>query len=387
MLSVMPSPHSQPEGGAVERNGLAALAEAGVSVWLDDLDRSRLDSGGLAQLVAAGVRGVTTNPAIFEKAVSSATGAYQLALAECARRGFTAEQAVTALTTEDVRRACDVLRPVWDENDGADGWVSIEVDPRLARDPRATLRAAEELAALVGRPNVLIKVPGTREGLSAITSCLAAGISVNVTLIFSVDRYREVLDAWLAGLVGAERSGHDLSTIHSVASFFVSRVDTAVDARLEAIGTPEATALMGRCGLANARGAWAEFERCLAEPRWRQLAAAGARPQRPLWASTGVKNPNYDPAMYVHGLVGRPCVNTMPETTLHASAGLSGPLADTLSGMGPQSERVWRDVAAIGISRDEILTSLEVAGITLFVEAWERLLAVVDGQLNRTRSS
>jgi transaldolase len=337
---------------------------------LDDLDRSRLDSGDLARLVAAGVRGVTTNPAIFEKAVSSASGAYETALRECAERGMSAEQAVTALTTDDVRRACDVLAPLWRSSGGEDGWVSIEVDPRLARDPDGTLAAARTLVALVDRPNVLIKVPATVECLPAISACLSAGISVNVTLIFSVDRYREVLEAWLSGLEGAILKGVDVSGIHSVASFFVSRVDSLVDGVLQSATDPQARSLLGTCALANARLAWAEYERCLGGARWAALAAAGAPPQRPLWASTGVKNPDYDPVMYVRGLVGRGCVNTMPEATLVASSTLTGPFPDTVSGREAEAEGTWRAVEDFGLSRREVLTSLEEAGITLFVDAW-----------------
>ncbi|MGI9136700.1 MAG: transaldolase, partial [Candidatus Nanopelagicales bacterium] len=279
---------------------LEELTVLGVSVWLDDLSRERLITGNLAELVRTSyVRGVTTNPAIFQKAISDKADAYAQDLARLTAEGLDVDQVIRTLPTDDVRAACDILEPVCNASDGVDGRVSIEVDPRLAHDTAGTSSQVVELWNLVERRNVLIKIPATKAGLPAITAAIGAGISVNVTLIFSVDRYREVVDAYLAGLEIALAAGRDLSTIHSVASFFVSRVDTEIDRRLDVIGTEQAAALRGKAGLANARLAWAAHEDILASRRWAELALSGALPQRPLWASTGVKDPAYDDTMYV----------------------------------------------------------------------------------------
>lgn len=365
---------------------LADLTAAGVSVWLDDLDRGRLDSGGLARLIDdRHVVGVTTNPTIFDKAISSGAAAYAPSMAELADAGATAEDAVRILTSDDVRRACDLMHDAWVGSEGVDGRVSIEVDPRLAFDTAATIVQARDLWNLVDRPNALIKIPATLPGLPAITDVLGSGISVNVTLIFSVDRYEAVIDAWLSGLELARANGHDLSTIESVASFFVSRVDTLVDARLEGIGTDEALALRGRAALANARLAWAAYERALASARWASLDADGARPQRPLWASTGVKNPAYDDTMYVVGLVGPGCVNTMPEATLDAVADHGIVTADTVTGTAVESQRVWDDLAALGIDHAQVFSELESEGVTKFIDSWNALLATVTSALASPR--
>lgn len=312
---------------------LAGLTRAGVSIWLDDLDRQRIASGDLARLIREDeVRGVTTNPTIFAKALAGAGSAYAAQVTELAQSGASVDDAVRSLTTTDVRDACDVFAPLWRESDGVDGRVSIEVDPRLARDTDGTILQARLLHGMVDRGNVLIKIPGTEEGLPAITETLGSGISVNVTLIFSIERYSEVLDAWMAGLERAHDHGHDLSTIESVASFFVSRMDSEVDKRLSAIGTPEAMSLAGKAGLASARLAWGVYEEAMASERWRALAALGAHPQRPLWASTGVKDPAFPPTMYVMGLVVSGCVNTMPAATLAACADFTGAVRDTVTG-------------------------------------------------------
>jgi transaldolase len=299
---------------------LTALTEAGVSIWLDDLSRQRLTSGSLADLAAHNhVAGVTTNPTIFAKAISG-SDAYDAQLLDLAARGVEVGEALRTLTTADVRWACDVLRPVYDTTDGVDGRVSIEVDPRLVHDTAATIAEARALWWAVDRPNLFIKIPAARQGLPAIAACLAEGISINITLIFSLARYDEVIDAFLNGLEHAQRDGLDLTRIGSVASFFVSRVDTEVDARLDKIGTVAAAALRGKAAIANARLAYRHYEQMLASARWQALQAAGARPQRPLWASTSTKDPTYPDTRYVTDLVAPGVVNTMPETTLRAVA-------------------------------------------------------------------
>jgi len=353
---------------------LAALAAAGVSVWLDDLSRHRLASGGLAELVRGqGVVGVTTNPTIFEQALRSGSD-YADQVHDLAVRGVTVDEAVRMITTYDVRWACDVLRPAFDASPGVDGRVSIEVDPRKARDTEATVAEARGLWWLVDRPNLLVKIPATVEGLPAITRALADGISVNVTLIFSLDRYRAVMEAHLAGLEQAQLAGRDLSGIGSVASFFVSRVDTEVDARLEAIGTAEALALRGKAAIANARLAYELFELTLASPRWQALAAAGARPQRPLWASTGVKNPDYEDTRYVVDLVAPGTVNTMPEKTLDAVADHGRVTADTVRPAYADARAVLDRLAAVGVDYDDVVAVLEEEGVTKFETSWQQLL-------------
>lgn len=350
-----------------------AITDAGVSIWLDDLDRARITSGNLLDLIKTkNVRGVTTNPSIFEKAIVSGSAAYADQLATL--KGRPIDEVILELTTDDVRAACDIFAPLAKESNGVDGRVSIEVDPRLAHDTQGTIDAAKLLWATVDRPNVLIKIPATKEGLPAITAALAEGISVNVTLIFSVDRYREVLEAWMAGLEAAHAAGKDISKVHSVASFFVSRVDVAVDAKLESIGTDEATALMGKAAIANAQQAWAAFRQAQASQRMSQLLAKGAHVQRPLWASTGVKDPKFDPTMYVIGLVGSPCVNTMPEATLNAVIESGEFMGDTLDGSLASANRVWNDLAKIGISQTKICDDLETEGVAKFMDSWQELL-------------
>ncbi|MFD2794851.1 transaldolase [Promicromonospora vindobonensis] len=352
------------------------LSEAGVAIWLDDLSRERLRTGNLAELISTkNVVGVTTNPTIFAAALAQGD-AYDSTLAELAGppNGGDVEAAVERITTDDVRDAADLLRPVYDATSAVDGRVSIEVDPRLARDTAATKATAVRLWETVDRPNVMIKIPATVEGLPAITSTLAKGISVNVTLIFSLARYREVMDAFLAGLEQAKAAGHDLSVIGSVASFFVSRVDAEVDKRLKAVGTEEALALRGQAAIANARLAYAAYEEVFASERWAALKAAGAQPQRPLWASTGVKDPSYRDTMYVDELVVAGVVNTMPEKTLDAFADHGIVLADTVTGSGEQAAAVIEAVEAQGISMDEVTAQLEDEGVTKFEVSWDELL-------------
>lgn len=359
---------------------LQELSGAGVSIWLDDLDRERLNSGSLLQLIEHDhVRGVTTNPAIFQKAVSTGSASYRDDILRLAGSGLSVDAILRTLTTDDVRRACDLLLPVWEDTLGVDGRVSIEVDPRLAHDAQATVIQARELAAEVDRPNLLIKIPATPQGLPAISATLAAGISVNVTLIFSVERYREVMAAYLDGMERASVNGHDVRMLQSVASFFVSRVDTEVDARIDAIGTPEARALRGRAAIANARLAWFAHLDMLAGSRWAALAAQGAHPQRPLWASTGVKDPAYDDTRYVMELVAPGCVNTMPEPTLDAVRDHGVFVGDTVSGRDDQAREVLHSLALEGIDLSEVYQLLESDGVVKFVHAWNDLRATVAG--------
>ncbi|MFC8796523.1 transaldolase [Promicromonospora sp. NPDC057138] len=352
------------------------LSEAGVAIWLDDLSRERLRTGNLAELIATkNIVGVTTNPTIFAAALAQGD-AYDGILAELAGppNGGDVEAAVERITTDDVRDAADLLRPVYDATAAVDGRVSIEVDPRLARDTGATEATAVRLWETVDRPNVMIKIPATVEGLPAITSTLAKGISVNVTLIFSIERYRAVMDAFLAGLEQAQAAGHDLSVIGSVASFFVSRVDSEVDKRLKSIGTDEALALRGQAAIANARLAFAAYEEVFSSERWAALKAAGAQPQRPLWASTGVKDPAYRDTMYVDELVVAGVVNTMPEKTLDAFADHGIVLADTVTGSGEEAAATIAAIEAQGISMDEVTAQLEDEGVTKFEVSWDELL-------------
>lgn len=357
---------------------LRDLDALGVSVWLDDLDRSRITSGNLASLIDQRlVHGVTTNPSIFEKAISTGADAYASDLQALAAQGLDVDEVIRRLTTDDVRNACDIMRPVWERTQGVDGRVSIEVDPRLAHDTEGTIAQAKELWKTVDRPNLLVKIPATKAGLPAITAVIGAGISVNVTLIFAVERYREVVEAYLAGLEIARAAGHDLSTIHSVASFFVSRVDTEVDARLDALGTEAAAAVRGQAAIANARLAWAAHLDFQTDPEWQALAQAGAHAQRPLWASTGVKDPAYDDTRYVVDLAVGGSVNTMPEPTLEALADHGVVRGDTVTGTAEASASVWRSLARLGIEEVEVCQKLETEGVAKFIEAWEQLRSTV----------
>ncbi|MBC7374172.1 MAG: transaldolase [Frankiales bacterium] len=359
-------------------NALADLSAAGVAVWLDDLSRERLRTGNLAELVRdSSVVGVTTNPSIFQKALSDGA-AYDGQVRDLALRGTDVGEAVRALTTYDVRWACDVLRPVFDSSDRIDGRVSIEVDPRIAHDTARTVAEAKALWWLVDRPNLYIKIPATLAGLPAITAVLAEGISVNVTLIFSLERYDAVMDAFLAGMEQARVNGHDLAAMGSVASFFVSRVDSEIDGRL-----PADSPLRGKAAIANARLAYQHYEKVFASERWSALASAGAKPQRPLWASTGVKDKAYDDTQYVVELVAPGTVNTMPEATLDAVRDHGIVRGDTVTGAYAAAQQVLTDLAAAGISYDEVVAQLETEGVSKFEDAWNDLIASVTDQLGK----
>jgi transaldolase len=352
---------------------LAALSAAGVSIWLDDLSRDRLTSGSLADLVAHDhVTGVTTNPTIFAKAISSGD-TYDAQISDLNARGVSAGEALRALTTFDVRWACDVLRPIYDATNGVDGRVSIEVDPRLAHDTRATIAEARALWWAVDRPNMFVKIPAARQGLAAIAACLAEAISINVTLIFSLSRYDAVMQAFLDGMERARDAGHDLAAIGSVASFFVSRVDTAVDARLDKIGTQQAAELRGAAAIANARLAYQHYERVFASPRWMALAEAGARPQRPLWASTSTKDPAYPDTRYLVDLVAPGVVNTMPEATLRAVADHGHVPTDSIRGHYDDARQLLDGLRALGIDYDNVVQQLEDDGVATFDAAWAQL--------------
>ncbi|MCF0087567.1 MULTISPECIES: transaldolase [unclassified Streptomyces] len=376
-------------------DALKRLSEEGVAIWLDDLSRKRITSGNLAELIdQQHVVGVTTNPSIFQKAISHGDG-YDQQLSDLAFRKVTVEEAIRMITTADVRDAADILRPVFDATDGQDGRVSIEVDPRLAHNTKATVAEAKQLAWLVDRPNTLIKIPATRAGIPAITETLGLGISVNVTLIFSLERYREVMDAYLAGLEKAKERGLDLSQIRSVASFFVSRVDTEIDKRIDAQGTAEAKALRGKAGLANARLAYQAYEEVFGSAdnstppsdRWAALEKAGARKQRPLWASTGVKDKAYKSTLYVDELVAPNTVNTMPEATLLATEESGEIRGDAVSGTYEQARADIDALAKIGISYDEVVELLEKEGVDKFEDAWNDLLKSTEAELERLAPS
>jgi transaldolase len=359
-------------------DNLKALSDEGVSIWLDDISRERLKSGNLGQLIRdKHVVGVTSNPTIFAKALSKGS-AYDEQVRDLAVRGVDVEEGVRSITTYDIRWAADVLRPVYDRTDGVDGRVSIEVDPRLAHDTEKTVAEAKALWWLVDRPNLFIKIPATLAGLSAITETLARGISVNVTLIFSLERYGQVIDAFFEGLEKAKANGHDLSKIESVASFFVSRVDSEIDKRLEKLGDTE---LRGKAGIANARLAYALFEERSATDRWKALKDAGARPQRPLWASTGVKNPDYRDTMYVEELVAPNTVNTMPEPTLDAVADHGEIRGDTIRGAYDEARALMASLKEVGVDYDDVVRVLEEEGVEKFEASWTELLETVKREL------
>jgi transaldolase len=365
----------------------AIISEAGVSIWLDDLSRERIRSGGLGALVAdRNVVGITTNPTIFAHALARGH-AYNEQITALAKAGATAAEAVFEITTDDVATACDILRPVHDATGGLDGWVSIEVSPTSAHDAMATMDEANRLVAKIGRPNVYIKIPATAKGLEAITAAIANGISVNVTLIFSLDRYRAVIDAYLTGLERANVAGLDLSRIRSVASFFVSRVDTEIDGRLDAIGTETAGALRSSAGVANARLAYELFVQEFATERAQWLFALGANRQRPLWASTGVKDPTLPDTFYVVELVAPDVVNTMPEKTLHATFDHGVVRGDTITGTYKCARSVFDAIAAQGISYDDVTLTLENEGVAKFIASGERLIDTVGKALEAARSA
>jgi transaldolase len=363
---------------------LAELSAAGVAVWLDDISRERLSDGGLDALRRQQhVVGVTSNPTIFAKALSDADD-YANQIKELAMRGVGVEEATRMITTYDVRWACDVMRPAYDASHGQDGRVSIEVDPRLAAETAKTIAEAKQLWWLIDRPNLFIKIPATDAGIPAIAATLAEGISVNVTLIFALERYDQVMDAFLSGMEQARANGHDLSTMASVASFFVSRVDTEVDKRLDKIGSPEAQALHGKAAIANAQLAYKHYEKVFAGERWQALANAGAKPQRPLWASTSTKNPAYRDVMYVEELIAPGVVNTMPEATIHAFADHGEVRADTVTGRYDEAQQALNDLAEIGVEYKDVVDTLEREGVEKFAQSWTELGDSVAHQLNST---
>ncbi|HET7174129.1 MAG TPA: transaldolase [Nocardioidaceae bacterium] len=349
------------------------LSEAGVSIWLDDISRERLRTGNLQHLIDDyQVVGVTSNPTIFAKAVSDADD-YAAQVTDLTRRRVSVDEAVRAITTYDVRWGCEVMRPVFDRTGGENGRVSLEVDPRLAHDTDATIAEARALNWLVDRPNVMIKIPATKEGLPAIAACTAEGINVNVTLIFSLTRYQEVMAAFLDGLEQAKAAGIELSGIRSVASFFVSRIDTEADKRLAAAGGDQAAALQGKVAVANARLAYAAYQEVIASDRWATLRQAGANPQRPLWASTSTKNPAYPDTMYVDDLIAPDTVNTMPEQTMDAFADHGKLSRDSVTPYVDEARQVIDDLAKVGVSYDEIVQTVEDEGVEKFDASWRQL--------------
>ena len=356
-------------------SNLESLSKAGVSIWLDDLSRDRLQNGSLAKLIEdSHVVGVTTNPAIFSAAIAGSS-LYKEDILALKAEGLSSSQIITELTTSDVRNACDLFQEVFLSSNQIDGRVSIEVDPRLAYNTTDTINQAKQLWSIVNRPNLLIKIPATRDGLPAIEEVIAQGISVNVTLIFSVERYIEVMDAFIRGLERRVANGLPINGIHSVASFFISRIDADIDKKLDALQTNHS--LRGKAALANARIAYESYLAVLNSPRWQKLSAAGGNMQRPLWASTGVKDPAYDKALYVTELVAKNCVNTMPEATLDATRNASIP-EDSISSRFEDSHRIMQDLKSSGIDFTSIVNFLEDDGVAKFEKAWIDLLANVD---------
>ncbi|MGC0239082.1 transaldolase [Arthrobacter sp. SD76] len=364
----------------------AALSREGVSIWLDDLSRLLIDSGDLQQLIHdRNVVGVTTNPTIFAAALSKAH-AYEDQLRQLADAGTAPVDAIFDLTTEDVRRAADLLAPVYEASGGFDGRVSLEVEPRLAYDTAGTTAEAEKLWAAIDRPNAMVKIPATNEGLESITESIAAGISINVTLIFSLDRYRKVIDAYLSGLERAQLAGIGLSNIHSVASFFVSRVDAEVDKQLDLIGGDMAAALKSKAGIANARLAYEIYEQAFTSERAQRLLEAGANPQRPLWASTGVKDPAVPDTAYVVELVANRVVNTMPHKTLDAVHDHGEFRGDTVTGAYADARKTLEDLHTLGVSYQEVTAKLELEGVQKFNASWDELVDTVTTALEGSRT-
>lgn len=365
-------------------DALADLSAQGVSVWLDDLSRQRTRSGGLQDLVdTRHVVGVTSNPTIFQAAMSK-DDAYDSDIADLAKQGKSTEEVVRLLTAGDVQEACTVLKPIWDATH-VDGCVSLEVEPKLAHDTDSTITQARELWSIVDRPNLFIKIPATREGVPAIKQALTDGINVNVTLIFSLDRYSEVMEAYLAALEARVAAGEPIEGLNSVASFFVSRVDTEVDKRLGKIGSDTAKGLLGKAAVANARVAYEKYEAVFSGPRWEALEARGAKRQRPLWASTGVKNPDYADTMYVADLVASGTVNTMPEATLDAVADHGTITGDTITTQYGSAHDVLAQLAEIGVDLADVTQVLEDEGVEKFETSWNDLLSGVNGKVEAAR--
>ena len=362
-------------------NPLAQLTQNGVSVWLDDLSRERIETGNLADLIQNfSVRGVTTNPSIFAASLKSPS--YLSAIESEAKAGHGASKAIANITSTDVAAACDLFAQLYKDSDGVDGRVSIEVEPTLAFETEATIAQAKELYALVNKENVMIKIPATKEGLPAITAVTAMGISVNVTLIFSVERYAEVIDAYFEGLRQAAAAGKDLSKIHSVASFFVSRVDTEVDKRLDGMGRAD---LKSKAALANARLAYELFLNSISSDAWKELEAKGARYQRPLMASTGVKDPALPDTLYVTELVAKNLVNTMPEKTMMATHDHGVVTGDTITGNIESAKSFMGELEAAGINFTEVTTLLETEGVDKFIVSWNELVESVSAALEAAK--
>jgi transaldolase/glucose-6-phosphate isomerase len=373
-------------------NTLVELGKLGQSPWLDFIERGLVSSGGLLRLVSEdGITGVTSNPTIFEKAISAGRE-YDDQIQALADRGAAVMEGYKEIVTEDIRNAADVLRPVHDASSGADGYVSLEVDPDLAYDTEKTVARAEDLYRAVSRPNVLIKIPGTREGLPAIEETIARGIPVNVTLIFSVKRYEEVAEAYIRGVEQLSASGKSPHRVASVASFFVSRVDTAVDRLLDEVisrwpGSPKAEtaiSLKGKVAIANARLAYARFREIFSTPRWTVLASRGARVQRPLWASTGTKNPKYSDVLYVDELIGPDTVNTMPLATVDAFRD-HGKVADNLTGKEKEADEVLSDLGLLDIGIEEVCERLVRDGVQSFTDSYRKLLATIERKLSEAK--
>jgi transaldolase len=366
-------------------NPLSQLSAKGVSIWLDDLSRTRITSGQLSDLIVSrSVSGVTTNPTIFAGSIGKGEG-YGEQVAQLAKQGATPTEAIFEITTRDVSDACDIFQDVYDATGGFDGRVSIEVEPGLANDTAGTVTQAKELFSKVNKENVLIKIPATKAGLSAITEVIAAGISVNVTLIFSLQRYREVIAAYKAGIALAKAAGLDITKIHSVASFFVSRVDTEIDKRLTAIGTVDARAMKSKAALANARLAYEVFEQEFSAKDWEELALAGGNVQRPLMASTGVKDPNLLDTLYVTELVAPQLVNTMPEKTMEAVFDHGVVPEDSIRGKYAEAKLILHTISAMGISYDEVTELLENEGVEKFIVSWNELVESVASALEAAK--
>lgn len=361
---------------------LHQITEAGTSIWLDDLSRERLIANGKSRnlellINTESILGVTTNPAIFSAAISQ-SDLYSRDISHLATKGVDAEGIINELTTADVAQACDLFLPIYDKTLGVDGRVSIEVDPRLARDTQGTIQQALQLWNQINKANVLIKVPATKEGIPAIRRLIAEGISVNVTIIFSVARYKEVLEAFMLGLEDRLAKSLPVSNIHSVASFFVSRVDTDIDPKLKSHQDPLASSLLGKAALANARLAYQHFESVLKSPRWKALSDKGAAIQRPLWASTGVKDPAYDPTMYVLDLIAPQTVNTMPEQTLIAVRDAGKFSGNTISNSYDEAGQILNQLNSLGIDINAVADRLENEGIDKFIKPWLDLISAVE---------
>ncbi|NIA25060.1 MAG: transaldolase [Gammaproteobacteria bacterium] len=360
-------------------SNLHAVAAQGQSIWLDSISQELLKPAGLPRMMKDdAITGVTSNPSIFAAAIMGSAD-YDRPLGDMAARGASTDEIYTALVTGDIQAACDVMRPVFDRTDGVDGYVSVEVSPDLAHDTAATVAEAREWVKRVDRPNLLIKVPATAEGIPAVRQLITEGTSVNVTLIFALERYREVMEAYLSGLEGLAAVGGDVSRVASVASFFVSRVDTEVDTRLEGIGTDDALALRGKAAIANARAAYGAFLEMFSGDRWEALTDKGARIQRPLWASTSTKNPAYRDVMYVEDLVAPDTVNTVPISTIDAyqDHGSSDPKVFTSADIAA-AVATLDQLASVGIDYDDVVQVLEDEGVRKFADAYHQLLASID---------